>query len=171
MLMVVSIGMFAFPTRLPKSRTPPRRADAKKPSLRGKSWFISLRTFRLLTLRPRSPFWPRRIGSPRRLNLFLWLVVCKLLCGAVSSLFLPIRSRDFPCDFSARESSRVERIIENVYAARLWCLCLSIYSWCLNLAYRRIHDRMLFCNWIFALCALLRAITMIIKILSARAEY
>ncbi|GAB1870007.1 Solute carrier organic anion transporter family member [Camponotus japonicus] len=34
MLMFVSIGMFAFPTRLPKSRTPPRRADAKKPSLR-----------------------------------------------------------------------------------------------------------------------------------------
>ncbi|XP_012219777.1 solute carrier organic anion transporter family member 74D [Linepithema humile] len=34
MLMMVSIGMFAFPTRLPKSRTPPRRADAKKPSLR-----------------------------------------------------------------------------------------------------------------------------------------
>ncbi|XP_020278198.1 solute carrier organic anion transporter family member 3A1 isoform X3 [Pseudomyrmex gracilis] len=34
MLMLVSIGMFAFPTRLPKSRTPPRRADAKKPSLR-----------------------------------------------------------------------------------------------------------------------------------------
>ncbi|XP_032670371.1 solute carrier organic anion transporter family member 74D [Odontomachus brunneus] len=34
MLMLVSIGMFAFPTRLPKSRTPPRRADAPKPSLR-----------------------------------------------------------------------------------------------------------------------------------------
>ncbi|XP_072764571.1 solute carrier organic anion transporter family member 74D [Anoplolepis gracilipes] len=34
MLMFVSIAMFAFPTRLPKSRTPPRRADAKKPSLR-----------------------------------------------------------------------------------------------------------------------------------------
>lgn len=34
MLMLVSIGMFAFPTRLPKSRTPPRRTDAKKPSLR-----------------------------------------------------------------------------------------------------------------------------------------
>ncbi|KAL7306068.1 hypothetical protein TKK_0001527 [Trichogramma kaykai] len=33
MLMLVTIGMFAFPTRLPKSRTPPRRADAKKPSL------------------------------------------------------------------------------------------------------------------------------------------
>lgn len=36
MLMLVSIGMFAFPTRLPASRTPPKRADAKKPSLRGK---------------------------------------------------------------------------------------------------------------------------------------
>ncbi|KOX74274.1 Solute carrier organic anion transporter family member 3A1 [Melipona quadrifasciata] len=34
MLMLVSIGMFAFPTRLPASRTPPKRADAKKPSLR-----------------------------------------------------------------------------------------------------------------------------------------
>ncbi|KAH0946384.1 hypothetical protein HN011_007180 [Eciton burchellii] len=34
MLMLVSIAMFAFPTRLPKSRTPPRRADAQKPSLR-----------------------------------------------------------------------------------------------------------------------------------------
>ncbi|KAG7189363.1 hypothetical protein KM043_017013 [Ampulex compressa] len=34
MLMLVSIGMFAFPTRLPTSRTPPKRADAKKPSLR-----------------------------------------------------------------------------------------------------------------------------------------
>ncbi|XP_066601245.1 solute carrier organic anion transporter family member 74D [Prorops nasuta] len=34
MLVLVSIGMFAFPTRLPTSRTPPKRADAKKPSLR-----------------------------------------------------------------------------------------------------------------------------------------
>ncbi|XP_076283675.1 organic anion transporting polypeptide 74D [Lasioglossum baleicum] len=34
MLMLVSIGMFAFPTRLPTSRTPPKRQDAKKPSLR-----------------------------------------------------------------------------------------------------------------------------------------
>ncbi|XP_033334301.1 organic anion transporting polypeptide 74D [Megalopta genalis] len=34
MLMLVSIGMFAFPTRLPASRTPPKRSDAKKPSLR-----------------------------------------------------------------------------------------------------------------------------------------
>ncbi|XP_076657623.1 organic anion transporting polypeptide 74D [Halictus rubicundus] len=34
MLMLVSIGMFAFPTRLPSSRTPPKRTDAKKPSLR-----------------------------------------------------------------------------------------------------------------------------------------
>ncbi|XP_017794377.1 PREDICTED: solute carrier organic anion transporter family member 4C1 [Habropoda laboriosa] len=34
MLMLVSIGMFAFPTRLPASRTPPKRADSKKPSLR-----------------------------------------------------------------------------------------------------------------------------------------
>ncbi|XP_043667161.1 solute carrier organic anion transporter family member 74D isoform X1 [Vespula pensylvanica] len=34
MLVLVSIGMFAFPTRLPMSRTPPKRADAKKPSLR-----------------------------------------------------------------------------------------------------------------------------------------
>ncbi|CAK9807117.1 Solute carrier organic anion transporter family member 74D [Anthophora plagiata] len=34
MLMLVSIGMFAFPTRLPASRTPPKREDAKKPSLR-----------------------------------------------------------------------------------------------------------------------------------------
>ncbi|XP_011496966.1 PREDICTED: solute carrier organic anion transporter family member 3A1 isoform X2 [Ceratosolen solmsi marchali] len=33
MLMLVTIGMFAFPTRLPKSRTPPKRSDAKKPSL------------------------------------------------------------------------------------------------------------------------------------------
>lgn len=34
MLMIVSIGMFAFPTRLPASRTPPRRTDSQKPSLR-----------------------------------------------------------------------------------------------------------------------------------------
>ncbi|KZC13677.1 PREDICTED: solute carrier organic anion transporter family member 3A1 [Dufourea novaeangliae] len=34
MLMLVSIGMFAFPTRLPASRTPPKRSDSKKPSLR-----------------------------------------------------------------------------------------------------------------------------------------
>ncbi|XP_076683347.1 organic anion transporting polypeptide 74D [Andrena cerasifolii] len=34
MLMLVSIGMFAFPTRLPASRTPPKRPDSKKPSLR-----------------------------------------------------------------------------------------------------------------------------------------
>ncbi|XP_077272663.1 organic anion transporting polypeptide 74D [Temnothorax americanus] len=34
MLIIVSIGMFAFPTRLPASRTPPRRADSQKPSLR-----------------------------------------------------------------------------------------------------------------------------------------
>lgn len=34
MLMLVSIGMFAFPTHLPTNRTPPKRADAKKPSLR-----------------------------------------------------------------------------------------------------------------------------------------
>ncbi|XP_017881549.1 solute carrier organic anion transporter family member 3A1 [Ceratina calcarata] len=34
MLMLVSIGMFAFPTRLPTSRTTPKRVDAKKPSLR-----------------------------------------------------------------------------------------------------------------------------------------
>lgn len=34
MLMLVSIGMFAFPTRLPTSRRPPKRTDAKKPSLR-----------------------------------------------------------------------------------------------------------------------------------------
>ncbi|KAL6255053.1 hypothetical protein P5V15_013386, partial [Pogonomyrmex californicus] len=34
MLILVSLAMFAFPTRLPASRTPPRRADSKKPSLR-----------------------------------------------------------------------------------------------------------------------------------------
>ncbi|XP_015587731.1 solute carrier organic anion transporter family member 3A1 [Cephus cinctus] len=34
LLMLVSIGMFAFPTRLPTSRTPPKRDDSKKPSLR-----------------------------------------------------------------------------------------------------------------------------------------
>ncbi|XP_036144680.1 solute carrier organic anion transporter family member 74D [Monomorium pharaonis] len=34
LLMLVSIGMFAFPTRLPTSRTPPRRPDSQKPSLR-----------------------------------------------------------------------------------------------------------------------------------------
>ncbi|XP_076635849.1 organic anion transporting polypeptide 74D isoform X1 [Colletes latitarsis] len=34
MLVLVSLGMFAFPTRLPASRTPPKRPDARKPSLR-----------------------------------------------------------------------------------------------------------------------------------------
>ncbi|KYN21179.1 PREDICTED: solute carrier organic anion transporter family member 4C1 [Trachymyrmex cornetzi] len=34
MLMLVSVGMFAFPPRLPTSRTPPRRSDSQKPSLR-----------------------------------------------------------------------------------------------------------------------------------------
>ncbi|XP_001601987.2 solute carrier organic anion transporter family member 74D [Nasonia vitripennis] len=34
MLLIVSIGMFAFPMRLPTSRTPPKVADAKKPSLK-----------------------------------------------------------------------------------------------------------------------------------------
>ncbi|XP_012272925.1 solute carrier organic anion transporter family member 3A1 isoform X2 [Orussus abietinus] len=34
MLMLVSIGMFAFPSRLPSSRSPPERSDSKKPSLR-----------------------------------------------------------------------------------------------------------------------------------------
>ncbi|XP_014208402.1 solute carrier organic anion transporter family member 3A1-like [Copidosoma floridanum] len=34
LLILVSVGMFAFPTRLPKSRTPPKRiGDSKKPSL------------------------------------------------------------------------------------------------------------------------------------------
>ncbi|XP_043261616.1 solute carrier organic anion transporter family member 74D isoform X2 [Colletes gigas] len=34
MLVLVSLGMFTFPTRLPASRTPPKRPDARKPSLR-----------------------------------------------------------------------------------------------------------------------------------------
>ncbi|KAG5320907.1 SO3A1 protein, partial [Acromyrmex heyeri] len=34
LLMIVSIGMFAFPPRLPTSRSPPRRSDSQKPSLR-----------------------------------------------------------------------------------------------------------------------------------------
>ncbi|KYM89935.1 Solute carrier organic anion transporter family member 3A1 [Atta colombica] len=36
LLMIVSVGMFAFPPRLPTSRTPPRRSDSQKPSLRDK---------------------------------------------------------------------------------------------------------------------------------------
>ncbi|KAK1122984.1 hypothetical protein K0M31_008621 [Melipona bicolor] len=44
MLMLVSIGMFAFPTRLPASRTPPKRADAKKPSLREQSSTVASAT-------------------------------------------------------------------------------------------------------------------------------
>ncbi|XP_034940213.1 solute carrier organic anion transporter family member 74D [Chelonus insularis] len=34
MLMLVSVAMFAFPTRLPTSRSPPKIEDSKKPSLR-----------------------------------------------------------------------------------------------------------------------------------------
>lgn len=69
MLMLVSIGMFAFPTRLPASRTPPKRADAKKPSLRGK---------RLIYRGDAN--WVGRCLSPghirsRRFNLILWLLL------------------------------------------------------------------------------------------------
>ncbi|XP_058797997.1 solute carrier organic anion transporter family member 74D [Phymastichus coffea] len=34
MLLLVSVGMFAFPTRLPKSKIPPKKANTKKPKLR-----------------------------------------------------------------------------------------------------------------------------------------
>lgn len=40
MLILVSAGMFAFPRRLPTSRSPPNRIDSKKPSLKGKFFFF-----------------------------------------------------------------------------------------------------------------------------------
>lgn len=51
MLMLVSIAMFAFPSRLPASRSPTKIEDSKKPSLRGEwTWYINVdySSFRIL---------------------------------------------------------------------------------------------------------------------------